>query len=120
MAPTGNVPQYGNVCFSLRMTQPNNFDTPVPSLNVPEVAAPEASSPESSSPQTASAPAIKAAAPPPKETAPKPVAAAAAEATEAPSESSSDSSFGDILSQFEQSHQSRGETVEGTVVSVTP
>jgi len=31
-----------------------------------------------------------------------------------------DSSFGDILSEFEQSHQTRGETVEGTVVSVTP
>ena len=31
-----------------------------------------------------------------------------------------DSSFGDILSEFEQTHQSRGETVEGTVVSVTP
>jgi small subunit ribosomal protein S1 len=31
-----------------------------------------------------------------------------------------DSSFGDILSEFEQSHRSGGETVEGTVVSVTP
>ncbi len=34
--------------------------------------------------------------------------------------SADDSSFGDILSQFEQSHHSRGETVDGTVVSVTP
>src|SRR5579862_1018008 len=31
-----------------------------------------------------------------------------------------ETSFGDILSQFEQSHHSGGETVEGTVVSVTP
>jgi len=38
----------------------------------------------------------------------------------APESSASDSSFGDILSQFEQSHRGRGETVEGTVVSVTP
>src|SRR5271166_4675820 len=29
-------------------------------------------------------------------------------------------SFGDILSQFEQAHHARGETVDGTVVSVTP
>jgi len=33
---------------------------------------------------------------------------------------STDSSFGDILSEFEHSHQARGETLEGTVVSVTP
>jgi small subunit ribosomal protein S1 len=31
-----------------------------------------------------------------------------------------DTSFGDILSQFEQSHHADGGTVEGTVVSVTP
>ncbi len=31
-----------------------------------------------------------------------------------------DSSFGEILSEFEQAHHARGETVEGTVVSVTP
>ncbi|HLX44019.1 MAG TPA: 30S ribosomal protein S1 [Bryobacteraceae bacterium] len=31
-----------------------------------------------------------------------------------------ETSFGDLLSEFEQSHHSRGETVEGTVVSVTP
>jgi small subunit ribosomal protein S1 len=31
-----------------------------------------------------------------------------------------DSSFAEILHEFEQSHQARGETVEGTVVSVTP
>src|SRR5262249_49946310 len=38
-----------------------------------------------------------------------------------PSETvSTDNSFGDILSEFEQSHQARGETLEGTVVSVTP
>jgi small subunit ribosomal protein S1 len=39
---------------------------------------------------------------------------------EASSEAAADSSFGDILSEFEQSHRSGGETVEGTVVSVTP
>ncbi len=32
----------------------------------------------------------------------------------------SDTSFGDILNEFEQSHHARGETLEGTVVSVTP
>ncbi len=32
----------------------------------------------------------------------------------------SDSSFGDILSEFEQAHHSGGQAVEGTVVSVTP
>src|SRR5580692_8222062 len=31
-----------------------------------------------------------------------------------------DSSFGDILSEFEQTHRSGGETVEGKIVSVTP
>ena len=31
-----------------------------------------------------------------------------------------DTSFGDILSEFEQSHQAGGQTLEGTVVSVTP
>ncbi len=31
-----------------------------------------------------------------------------------------DSSFGDILTQFEQTHHAAGERVEGTVVSVTP
>jgi small subunit ribosomal protein S1 len=31
-----------------------------------------------------------------------------------------DASFGDVLSQFEQSHHTSGETLEGTVVSVTP
>lgn len=41
----------------------------------------------------------------------------AGEATEA---AAHDSSFGDILSEFEQSHHTRGETVEGTVVSITP
>ncbi len=35
-------------------------------------------------------------------------------------EASLDTSFGDILSEFEQSHRRGGETVEGTVVSVTP
>src|SRR5438552_400865 len=37
-----------------------------------------------------------------------------------PETSAQDSSFADILSEFEQSHRSRGETVEGTIVSVTP
>src|SRR5580700_6530498 len=34
--------------------------------------------------------------------------------------SSHDSSFADILTDFEQTHKSRGETVDGTVVSITP
>ena len=34
--------------------------------------------------------------------------------------SQSDTSFADILSQFEQSHHADGGTVEGTIVSVTP
>ena len=37
-----------------------------------------------------------------------------------PEVSSQDTSFGDILSQFEQAHNSKGETLEGNVVSVTP
>src|SRR4051812_43833543 len=37
-----------------------------------------------------------------------------------PEASSVDSSFGEILSEFEQTHKGGGETVEGTVVSVTP
>jgi small subunit ribosomal protein S1 len=41
-------------------------------------------------------------------------------APDAPEASAPDTSFGDILSEFEQSHHARGETVEGTVVSVTP
>jgi small subunit ribosomal protein S1 len=40
--------------------------------------------------------------------------------SDAPEATSVDSSFGDILSQFEQTHHARGETLEGTVVSVTP
>ena len=32
----------------------------------------------------------------------------------------SDSSFGDILTEFEQAHHAGGQTVEGTVVSITP
>ena len=39
---------------------------------------------------------------------------------DAPDASTPDASFGDILSQFEQAHHARGETVEGTIVSVTP
>src|SRR5689334_16582792 len=39
---------------------------------------------------------------------------------DAPEASTPDTSFGDILSEFEQAHHARGETVEGTVVSVTP
>jgi small subunit ribosomal protein S1 len=38
---------------------------------------------------------------------------------DSPELSQADSSFGDILTQFEQSHHSRGETVEGTVMTVT-
>ncbi|HEX5430687.1 MAG TPA: S1 RNA-binding domain-containing protein, partial [Bryobacteraceae bacterium] len=39
---------------------------------------------------------------------------------DAPEPSAQDTSFGEILSEFEQSHHAAGETVEGTVVSVTP
>src|ERR1051326_6380088 len=39
---------------------------------------------------------------------------------EAPEPSAQDTSFGDILSEFEQSHHAEGGTVEGTIVSVTP
>src|SRR5271154_3673199 len=39
--------------------------------------------------------------------------------SDSPEMSANDSSFGDILSQFEQTHHSRGETVEGTVMTVT-
>ncbi len=40
--------------------------------------------------------------------------------TDAPDTVSTDTSFGDILTEFEQSHRAGGETLEGTVVSVTP
>ena len=39
--------------------------------------------------------------------------------SDSPEMSANDSSFGDILSQFEQTHHTRGETVEGTVMTVT-
>ena len=39
--------------------------------------------------------------------------------SDSPEMSANDSSFGDILTQFEQTHHSRGETVEGTVMTVT-
>ena len=39
---------------------------------------------------------------------------------DSPEATSPETSFGDLLSEFEQSHHSRGETVDGTVVSVTP
>src|SRR4051812_7381794 len=39
---------------------------------------------------------------------------------DATAEGAVDSSFGDILSQFEHDHRTGGERVEGTVVSVTP
>ena len=99
------------------MTQPNNFDTPVPSLDVPEVAVPEPHIPQASSLEVSLPPAA-----PPKVVAPAPVApapAAAAEAAEATDSSFSDSSFGDILSQYEQEHKTEAGTLEGTVVSIT-
>src|SRR6476659_4062936 len=40
--------------------------------------------------------------------------------SDSPEASPADTSFGDILTQFEQSHHAGGERVEGTVVSVTP
>ena len=39
---------------------------------------------------------------------------------DSPEASPADTSFGDILTQFEQSHHAGGERLEGTVVSVTP
>jgi small subunit ribosomal protein S1 len=39
---------------------------------------------------------------------------------DSPEASPADTSFGDILTQFEQTHHAGGERVEGTVVSVTP
>src|SRR6266436_1789765 len=41
-------------------------------------------------------------------------------APDTPEVTSVDTSFADILNEFEQSHHTRGETLEGTVVSVTP
>ena len=43
-----------------------------------------------------------------------------ANAPDSPEATPSDTSFGDILNEFEQSHRARGETLEGTVVTVTP
>jgi small subunit ribosomal protein S1 len=100
------------------MTQPNNFDTPVPSLNVPEVDAPTTHAQQAPSPEVSLPPAA-----PPKAT-PAPVAAAPVAAdlvADAPetTDSALDSSFGDILSQFEQDHKTEAGTLEGTVVSIT-
>jgi small subunit ribosomal protein S1 len=39
--------------------------------------------------------------------------------SDTPEMSANDNSFGDILTQFEQTHHSRGETVEGTVMTIT-
>jgi len=39
--------------------------------------------------------------------------------SDSPEMSANDNSFGDILSQFEQTHHTRGETVEGTVMTIT-
>ncbi len=39
--------------------------------------------------------------------------------SDTPEMSANDSSFGDILTQFEQTHHTRGETVEGTVMTIT-
>ena len=41
-------------------------------------------------------------------------------APDSPEASPADTSFGDLLTEFEQSHNAAGERVEGTVVSVTP
>src|SRR5271169_6685629 len=38
---------------------------------------------------------------------------------DSPEATTADASFGDMLSEFEQSHHARGQTVDGTVVSVT-
>jgi len=43
-----------------------------------------------------------------------------AKSPDSPETTAFDASFGDILSEFEHSHRKRGETLEGTVVSVTP
>jgi small subunit ribosomal protein S1 len=43
-----------------------------------------------------------------------------ADTPDSPEATPSDTSFGDILNEFEQSHHARGETLEGTVVTVTP
>jgi small subunit ribosomal protein S1 len=40
-------------------------------------------------------------------------------APESPEASPVDTSFADILNEYEQSHHARGETLQGTVVSVT-
>ena len=40
-------------------------------------------------------------------------------APDSPEASPADTSFGDLLTQFEQTHHAAGERVEGTVVSVT-
>src|SRR5579864_2461193 len=39
---------------------------------------------------------------------------------DSPEVTPADTSFGDILSEYEQSHHAGGQTLEGTVVSVTP
>ncbi len=138
MPAPGNVPQYLGTVL-LRMIHPNKFatlfapfDTPVASLDVPKVSLPEvsesaeatsapqtASAPDPTLPQTTSAPEASAAKAPDKPASPVPQASAVEPS--APEDApEADNSFGDILSEFEHAHQKRGETLEGTVVSVTP
>jgi small subunit ribosomal protein S1 len=103
-------------------------------LDVPKVSPLDASGPDASAPVATPPIATAPQAPSPKASAfdsssrkasspnptgkPSPKAASPAAADEAPE--AVDSSFGDILSEFEHSHRTRGETLEGTVVSVTP
>lgn len=99
------------------------FETPVASLDVPKVAAPEAPSPDSSGPAASTPEPVEKSAPkaPPASSAPAPAPPAVEASAEAPDEAPDvNNSFGDILSEYEHSHQTRGETLEGTVVSVTP
>jgi small subunit ribosomal protein S1 len=112
------------------MTQPNKFETPVASLDVPEAITTEAPLPEAELPKAAQpkAPEPKTALPRtalPGTSGPKASGSGApsrgvpeAAALEVPE--AVDSSFADMLSEFEQAHRTRGETLEGTVVSVTP
>lgn len=106
------------------MTHPNNPGAPWPKVAPLEIREVEAPQPEAPPPEAPEAELPRLDLPKrelPRRQAPRrEVPRRATPQQDAPEAPPADSSFADILSEFEQSHKKRGETLEGTVVSVTP
>ncbi len=103
---------------------PADFSNPVPwpaaEANTPEATTPDAAHADVPTPPPApEAPAVEPTAAAP--TAPVTPAAPVPAVTDDPADAPPDNSFGDILSEFEQSHQApgKGSLITGTVVSIT-